>query len=327
MKKIWLAMKHIPYIETSISLVDSSFPYTLLPGDIIEMSDVKDISAGTVNGKYCILRIRRNVNSGTCDLIMWDVTKHALMDYTCQLSVQSEASGVLHFCDHSLGSLGNLPITNVSIKQETDATALNLVSWKYSAADANLYVPQASFLKIGSMPDNNEISFSFLFRPLSIASNQRIFSVGREDVQRDFYALRMLATTGYLNIAKQTNAIQDFSISANTGALQVGTWGHIVVYLKKNGSNTEISIYNNGVRVISSTQNSGSSYNAGLTVGALRVFGLATTEYTTGSFQEFAIHHGNPWSAGGANCTQQTLQNTFFGVNGKLMYDRVYPPD
>jgi hypothetical protein len=327
MQKIWLAMKHIPYIETSISLVDSSFPYTLLPGDIIGMSDVKDISAGTVNGKYCILRIRRNVNSGTCDLIIWDVTKHALMDYTCQLSVQSEASGILNFCDHSLGSLGNLPITNVSIKQETDVTALNLVSWKYSAADANLYVPQASFLKIGSMPDNSEISFSFLFRPLSIASNQRIFSVGREDVQRDFYALRMLATTGYLNIAKQTNAIQDFSISANTGALQVGTWGHIVVYLKKNGSNTEISIYNNGVRVISSTQNSGSSYNAGLTVGALRVFGLATTEYTTGSFQEFALHHGNPWSAGGNNCNTQTLQNTFFGVNGKRMYDNVYPPD
>jgi len=327
MQKYILAEKHIPYIETSISLVDSSFPYTLLPGDIVEMADVKDISAGTVNRKYCILRIRRNVNSGTCVLILWDVTKHALMDYTCQLSIQSEGNEVVNFCDHSLGPLGNNSITNSNVKQFTDATALNLVSWRSNAVDAYLTVPQASFDKIGSMPDRNEISFSFLFRPLSIASSQRIFSVGREDTQRDFYALRMLATTGYLNIAKQTNAIQDFSISANTGALQVGIWGHIVVYLKKNGSNTEISIYNNGVRVISSTQNSGSSYNAGLTVGALRVFGLATTEYTTGSFQEFAIHHGNPWSAGSANCTQQTLQNTFFGVNGKLMYDKVYPPD
>jgi hypothetical protein len=321
-------MKHIPYIETSISLVDSSFPYTLLPGDIIEMADVKDISAGTVNRKYCILRIRRNVNSGTCDLILWDVTKHALMDYTCQLSVQSEANGVINFCDHSLGSLGNLPITNVNVKQFTDATAINLVSWRYNASDAYLNVPQSAFLKIGSMPDNNEISFSFLFRPLSVGStSQRIFSVAREETQRSFYAVRMLANTGYLNIAKQTNSVLDYTVSASTHGLVAGVWSHIVVYLKKNDSNTEISIYNNGVRVISSTQLSGESYSSGLNIGALRAIGLPVTEYTTGSFQEFAIHHGNPWGAGGDNCNTQTLQNTFFGVNGKLMYDRVYPPD
>ena len=327
MQKFTFARKFIPYIETSMSIVEKNIPSTILPGDIVDLTDRSDISNGTQKRLYVILRMKRNLSTGICDLILWDVTKHALLDYACQVQIQTENGGVTHFCDFSLGPNGSLPITNINIKQEVDATAINGVSWKYKAANACLYIPQAYFGGTANISTVNQLSIAMMFKPLSVSSAQYLWCHAREDTQRDLIALRQLPT-GVLSVIKQTNTNTDWTLTS-TNTVSAGSWYHVVVYFEKSGINTICTIYVNGVKWATGTNATGTVTNSAFTIGAGIYFGYGGTpvQYNTGSFQEFAIHHGNPWSAGGANCTQQTLQNTFFGVNGKLMYDRFYPPD